>query len=98
MEGSPLHREQIELVYAHPREVRTAQSQLFRKDERARVLRKVKLPPRAALHLGLEPQLSREEKALLERGKVAIGLAPWLLYRRSRSSMSRDSGRSAPRC
>ena len=84
MEGTPLHREQVELVYAHAREQRTAESQLYRKDLRARVLKRAKGP--VSLRVGLEPLLSKDEKALLDRGKVAIGLSPWLLYRRRHRS------------
>lgn len=79
-ESQPVHREQVEVIYAHAREQRTMESQLYRKDERARVLKRVKSP--VSLRAGLEPLLSRDEKALLDRGKVAIGLVPWLLYRR----------------
>ena len=84
MESPPVHREQIEVIYAHARERQTAQSQLYRKDERARVLKRVQGP--VSLRVGLEPLLSKDEKALLDRGKVAIGLSPWLLYRRRHRS------------
>jgi hypothetical protein len=68
-----MHQDQLAEIYAHARKLRDPVHQLKAKDHRTKVL-----SPRAAL----EAVTSRDEQALVALGRVPLGMAPWLLYRR----------------
>jgi hypothetical protein len=74
-----MHQDQLAEIYAHARKLRDPVQQLKAKDHRTKVL-----SPRAAL----EAVLSRDERALVDRGRVTLGMAPWLHWRRFSPSTS----------